>query len=379
MEGKRIEMTWTEVWAACRRPLRWWLMLLPAWFGVAQAWDLGHGLSVDLALRGIGQHGVFSGPASRAGGAALLDVAPRWEPTPDDVVFLWARFAAGNGLNAHTPTVLAPYGGDLGDDVRGIDGTDRSYLLEGWVQRRIPMKGLGVFRLTLGIVDVARFIDENDYANDQDGQFMNQALVNVAKSVLPNYEPAAVLQWDRGPWSLRAAGVLGSLDNSMHLDYGAGELVYTAQTPWGEGHTRVLGFLSGPGHPAPDGRMHDRRIAAVALNMDQALGDTLGVFFRGQVQAERGDGVYRSMLSGGAVWSGRAWGRPSDRVGIGYAMLEGMDHTGLRGTQLVEVYWRWRLGKAVDWSLDLQWMRDDYRHGSDVEAWIGGLRANVVF
>jgi porin len=341
--------------------------------------ELGHGVSVELAARAIGQQGLFQGRSDAAGGAALLDVAPQWRPTDHDTLFVWTRFAAGNGLNVITPTRLPPYGGDLAEDVRGIDDTDRSYLMEAWYRRRIAKEHLGEFHLTAGIVDIARFIDDNQYANDQEAQFMNAAFVNVAKNVLPNYEPAVVAQWDAGPWSLRLAGVFGSLDNTAHLDYGAGELVYALPTRWGTGHYRLLGFLSGPGHPAPGGHSHDRRIEAVAVNLDQPLPGGIGVFFRGSMQAERGNAVYRAMASGGLVLAGSAWGRADDRIGLAYAWLDGMAHEDLTETHAVELFWQWQLGEALDVTVDLQWLHDAYGGGEDVTAWIPGVRANLVF
>ncbi|HHB11594.1 MAG TPA: hypothetical protein ENK62_00130 [Chromatiales bacterium] len=361
-----------------------WCCVLGGLVGIglsAKAWalHLGSGVSAELGLRAIGQQGLFRGGPAEAGGALILDVAPEWRPSSRDTFFVWTRFAAGNALNQLTPTALAPYGGDLAEDVRGIDDTDRSYLLEAWYQRLIAARRAGTFRLTAGIVDIARFIDGNAYANDQDTQFMNEAFVNVAKNVLPNYEPGLVVQWERGAWSARAAGVMGSLDNSAHVDYGAVELMYTAHTDWGEGHYRLLGFLSDVGHPDPWYRNADRRIAALVLNLDQELGARAGAFLRSGFQAERGDALYRASLTAGLVVFGHSWGRPRDRVGIAAGYLEGMAQHDLSQTEVAEFYWRWHLGTAVDLSLELQWMHDEYERGKDVTAWVSGLRANAVF
>ena len=81
--------------------------------------------------------------------------------------------AAGNGLNGVNPFSLAPYADDLEDDLKDINGRNRDYLLEAWYKRTFMFSDDMKLAVTGGIIDSTGYIDDNAFANDETGQFMN--------------------------------------------------------------------------------------------------------------------------------------------------------------------------------------------------------------
>ena len=125
-------------------------------------------------------------------------------PTTADTFHVGLGFAAGNGLNKKSPFQLSPWGADLHDDVKDINGRGRDYLLNAWYRHAFQLAADNVFSVTAGIIDSVDYLDGNVYANDAYTQFMNEALVNSTQIFLPSYDRGAALQWDYGLWSLRA-------------------------------------------------------------------------------------------------------------------------------------------------------------------------------
>lgn len=138
------------------------------------AYEVSDTFTIEAAVRGIGQYADYSGAGDEDGGnldskakaAGIFDIAVDFTPTPNDELYAWLRFTAGNGLNDVGGTLLAPYGGDLEDDLKDINGRNRDYLLEAWYKHTFEFSGDSSLGITGGIIDSTGYIDNNEFAND---------------------------------------------------------------------------------------------------------------------------------------------------------------------------------------------------------------------
>jgi high affinity Mn2+ porin len=151
------------------------------------------------------------------------------------------------------------------------------------------------------------------------------------------------VEWYQDWWTLRGgAFALSRVPNSKDLDTAGGQDQYMGEfearhTLWGQaGKVKLLGFVT-------RGRMGDyldavalaaeeggaaniaavrryRSRAGIALNVEQAINDELGVFLRAG-DSEGGREAYEftdidKTLAVGVSWQGKRWGRPDDVVGL---------------------------------------------------------------
>ncbi len=113
--------------------------------------------------------------------------------TPVDEIFLNAAVSFGNGIVNHSENLgysISPTAADTQDAVEDINGTGRRHVLELWYHRNF-----GNIDFAGGIIDSTAFVDENDYANDQNIQFLNSAFTNNPIAPLPSYNLGIYLKY----------------------------------------------------------------------------------------------------------------------------------------------------------------------------------------
>ncbi len=116
--------------------------------------------------------------------------------TPSDEVFFHGSVVLGNGIVYHTENLgysVSPTGQDPQDFIENINDTGRKHILELWYH-----KTLNGFDFAAGLIDSTSFVDENDYANDQNLQFINSAFTNNPIAVLPSYNLGVYLKYSQG-------------------------------------------------------------------------------------------------------------------------------------------------------------------------------------
>ncbi len=181
-----------------RTPLFGALLALPS---VAGAYEFNESLELTTALRGLLQYGDYTdalnvdgGPLDSATrGAGILDLMVDYRPTHRDALHAWVRFAAGNALNTVGGIALEPYGDPLEDELQDINGSGRNYLLEAWYRRSFELADEASLSLTAGIIDAGEYLGENEFADESDTQFMNEALETSNMDML-SYNPGAILE-----------------------------------------------------------------------------------------------------------------------------------------------------------------------------------------
>lgn len=367
-----------------RRPIASRYAALPVAFlfsTVAASYDVTDKLSLGGVLAGAYQYQLLdrtNGSAEEGGGALVLQPEISFRPTNRNEVFAKLGFAAGNGLNFKTPFTLVPWGADLELDVKGINGRDRDYLLTAWYQHTFEIGETNHLAVTGGLIDATDYLDENLYANDEYTQFLNPALVNSPNFFAPSYDLGAALQWQLGRISLRGVFMdVGANDDGRSFNYFGGEVGYQANSMLGEGNYRLVLFGTSADFLDPQGEREQERRGAL-VSVDQQLGKVLGLFVRLGWQDDGAAVNFRAIYSGGLDVSGRLWGRAQHNIGLGYAHLDGgsvnIDHT-----HIAEAYVRFALNAYLAFTVDLQYMRDDFRDGGFVQGFIPGVRLVGAF
>ena len=200
--------------------------------------------------------------------------------------------------------------------------------------------------LTIGKFGVWDIFDDNRYAHDARTQFLNWALVGAGAfdfaADARGWTEGIALEWENGHWGLRAGAfrvarrvnglfldpaatrawqVIAQLDRFYTINGrpGAIRLLYGASrarmSSWGEIFRN--GFDSFEQNPSGYRLKH-----MVALNLEQALTDSLGVFARlswndGRTQNWMFTEMDRA-VSAGLSLTGDGWGRPADILGLGF-------------------------------------------------------------
>ncbi len=367
-------------------------MTVPA---AAEAFEVSDRLDVDTALRGLVQYGNYSNAVGsdnrpldvETKAAGILDLAVTFQPTGNDELFAWTRFAAGNALNNVGGVALEPYGDPLENELTDINGSGRNYLLEAWYRHTFAFASKRSLAVTAGIMDSDEFIGENELTDDEDIQFMNEGFGYSGTDVFPAYNPGGGLALDIGEWGLSAVVMSTKNEEGNSYNYYGGQAIYRPDIDLGEGNYRVFAFTTDGAFANANGTGDDERLAGWGLSFDQALGDVFGGFVRGFWANHQAVTEYNQQVALGVNLSGRLWGRERDNAGIGYAQLRGPQGAETSRADVAEAYVRFQLTEQLDLSLDVQYQENRLRQSAEgsedqltnPSAWIAGIRVNLVF
>ncbi len=200
---------------------------------------------------------------------------------------------------------------------------------------------------TVGRFSVADVFDNNKYAHDPRGDFMNWSIIDTGTfdyAADPwGYTYGGSAEWYRGPWTLRG-GVfdLSIIPNDIELDPHFAQFQWVGEIErryelWGQpGKLAVTGYLSrgrmgsfedaiqlaaltgGPADIAAVRRYNSR--GGLGLNLEQQITEELGVFARagiadGDIEPYEFSDIDRTAVAGLQL-AGKQWGRPDDTVGL---------------------------------------------------------------
>lgn len=261
--------------------------------------------------------------------------------------------------------------------------------------------------LTAGRFSVVDIFDNNQYAHDPRGDFLNWSVIDAGAfdyaADVWGYTNGAVLEWNSGERALRS-GVfqLSPVPNAKIAGVSFDKFMWVTEFEQGyalagrPGKLRALVFLNrsemgryrdavalaAQNGQTPDTGSVRRRATQTgwALNWEQEVADNSGVFLR--ASANRGEHEayeftdIQSSLSGGTVWSGQWWGRPADKLGLAFAvnalsadarayfaaggkgLLIGDGRLNYGREQILETFYRWQWSSALSLSADLQHIRN---------------------
>ena len=352
------------------------------------SYEINDKFSIGGVIAGIYQYqSIDDAPGYESEGRGFLNFEPEvsFTPTENDEVFAKFGFGAGNGLkeDSRSPFVFSPWGGNVQDDYKDINGRNRDYLLTVWYKHTFKFSEDHTLALTGGIIDATDYLDENAYSNDQFTQFMNQALINGPNAFLPSYDIGGAVEWRIGAFSLKGVAMaIGSNGEEGELDepynyYGI-QFGYKVDLRLGEGNYRLLVDTTSTDFSDVAGTKKGR-LSCTLISFDQQLGEILGAWLRFGWQLDDEVAVVcKDLYSGGLNIGGKLWGREGDNVGIGYAHLRGgnldLDHT-----NIFEVYGRFALTDIFAITGDIQYMKDSMKEDDSPNGWIFGVRATAEF
>lgn len=346
----------------------------------ALAVEINEKLSLRVLMAGAYQYQQVNDTDADNGGRGGLAIQPEisFRPTDKNELFGKFGFGAGNGLNELSPFVLAPWAGNLEDDVKDINGRNRDYLLTAWYKYTFQFGESAALGLTGGVIDATDYLDENAFANDEFTQFMNEALVNGPNGFFPSFDLGGAAELEIGNFSVKGVVMdIGENDDGNNYHFYAFQLGYTLETSLGEGNYRLI--VDGTSKEFLDKDGDDKeRLACAMLSFDQQFGDIFGAWIRFGRQDDKAAVDCQNLLSGGINISGKLWGREDDNFGIGYAYLSG-GNTDLESSRVAEAYVRFALDEYVALTLDVQSIKDEYDNEDDPNGFIYGLRMTIEF
>ena len=125
-------------------------------------YEINDKLSIGGIIAGIGQYQSISdapGFENEGRGILLFEPEINFTPTDKDELFAKFGFGAGNGLNeeGQSPFVLAPWGGNVQDDYKDINGRNRDYLLTAWYKHTFRFNENHTLGITGGIIDATDY------------------------------------------------------------------------------------------------------------------------------------------------------------------------------------------------------------------------------
>ncbi len=324
-------------------------------------------------------------------GSVVFDGSLSFKPTEVDEFSLRASFAKENGIKKYSPFILSPNADDLRDDLHNINGRSRDHLQELWYARTFSLPGNSTLKATLGIIDGTAFIDDNRFANDEIGQFMNEVFVNNPLANLISYDYGVALEFEKGPFHLRALGMQSKTEESenprfdkKNYNYYALQLGYKFDTSLGEGNYRI--YIFSTNKKFPDWKEEDKEaLKGWGVSFDQdVIKERLGVFFRAGFQDDSAEIDYKSMYSFGLEYRCKVLNR-NFTFGAGYAYLKAPSkNEELKSTRAYEAYLAiplYEVEKKFNSVLtfDWQYMEDDLKAEPDRKGHIFGLRLSLGF
>jgi len=372
------------------------------------------GVSVSAALTAVSQRVSGANAVSGEDGARVNyrgDVAIAM-PLGDlgnsgGKLFTHFRFGQGTGIGLRPTYTSTPNTTAFQTNA----GPDDSFaiLAQAWYQLSIPLGDAAKanarehLHVTVGKIDPFVFFDQNAIADDESTRFLDNVFVHNplldsggdTGADAYGFAPGAVIKYENGvdkggEWAF-SLGVFGSGPGANFSGNFADPFVIAqaetaARIDYLPGNYRLYAWSNGR---AGDYDGLAGRHAGLGASVDQKVTDNLTLFGRyghhvsGRVAFDRA-------LTLGAELGGSAWKRGADAAGIALGTLRTSadyraDSLALNGYEAsgserqLELYYRYKLNKAIELSPDLQWI---YRPGGDAGAStikVAGLRARLGF
>ena len=258
--------------------------------------------------------------------------------TPEDELFINASITFGNGITYKLEREgysLSSTADDLEDYLKDINDTGRDYLLELYYQRYF-----GNLTFAGGLIDSTAYIDANNFANDENTQFLNDAFVNNPIAVLPSYNPGIYLSYKVSD----TTGISGVyMENKPDKgNVGIVEIEYETDT-----------FSVRPYYYYLFGTYEDK---GAGVSADYSFSENSGLFFRGGIS----NSDYDYFVSGGFQINNIFF---DDQIGLGVGYVHGDN---VEDITVSEAYYKINLSKMLSFTADIQYMdeiKEDFIYG----------------
>jgi hypothetical protein len=353
----------------------------------APAYDFSEQIALNVTLKGVYQQGHFKqdNDSSRHNKVMSgLDAELIFRPFEHSELSALLRFGKGDGLNAEWTGGLATFAHDGESDLKNINDSGRDYLLTAAYTHTFSLATEQALELSLGLLDSTGGLDENAYAADELGQFMNDALVHNPVLNLPSYDIGSAVSFTAPAWSLKGVVMQSkSADEAARrFEYYGVQAAWHTHTYYGAGNYRLIAYRSSQDFlDINQDFAHDsyHALSGWGISFDQAMGKNFGVFVRYGRQSLNIAVDYRAMSAIGMHLNGSLWGRAQDQAGTAYAYLQG-GNGDIDNSQVWETYVNFALTQSLNLSLNVQYLHDKLRHDHAARsAWIPGIRVIAMF
>lgn len=299
-------------------------------------------------------------------GGGSLGVTVTVRPSDTTRIFVDFQGAIGPGPDQELGTLSRV--NKRADDLQGKDKTLRLMKLilrPSWLEDRVL--------LSIGKLDVEDYFDRNAFAEDEETQFLNAALLTSPMLRPPPNGPGVALRVTVGDWryGFSVHGLEDVDGDQSGLPFVIGEVGYRNIFAL-RGHYRWWARVASVIED------RDRVTWGTGVSIDQLLTPTLGVFFRAGLSRSQGDSVTSHAWSLGLQLTPTWFDRAKDVLGVGYS--EQRESGGRE--RVAEIYYRLT---AADWfSLiaNVQWIvsgPNAVTGGPNRDVVVPGLRALLSF
>ncbi|MBX6422248.1 carbohydrate porin [Thermosulfurimonas sp. F29] len=280
----------------------------------------------------------------KAYGAAAVDLELSAEFSERDRAYVLLEMGSGKNPDSEVPSFSGIVDEALSMvPVETEDGDVR--VSEAWYEREWAF-GSGRFRFRFGKIDITTEVDQNAYANDENGQFMSPVFVNNAAVEWASYSFGMVASYETERWALTLGyeDADSSWDNLFDYPFLVGQLAVSTEFLGRPGNYRFYVWYQGEKHLEWDeledyfasggarSPENDKAAWGFGLSFDQEVAEGVGVFlrygWRGGDLAGYWNGDltdldfsygFEQAASAGISVSGRLWGREGDELGLGVA------------------------------------------------------------
>ena len=277
---------------------------------------------------------------------------------------------------------------------RDADNNENVRLTEAWYEQYLTDVSLTV---TFGKIDATGFIDTNEYANDEGGQFLGRIFRN--SPTIEFADNAAGIRLGFEPIdSLDLEFILMDADSDWEDMFDevfiATQINFKPMLFGKNGNYRLIGWLNDREHTKwLETAKTTKESYGFGLSFDQELNEALGLFFRygwqnPKVYLNGEDYSLEHSWSTGIQLSGSIWSREDDILGLAYGLIYPSDeykdaqNRSAKSEGHMELYYRYKVNDYLSFSPDLQIVWRPYgrdaANGSDAIVAFG-LRGQIDF
>ncbi len=244
-------------------------------------------------------------------------------------------------------------------------------------------------RLRFGKIDITTDFDNNEYANDENAQFISPVFVNNIAVEWPAYALGTMLwiETEKVDFGLGYADADGNWDDILDYPFLIAQVTVRPNFLGRSGNYRLYAWYNGDKHQEILGNDNDETGYGLGLSFDQEIASGVGLFLRyGWQDDEIYD--YDQALSFGLSLAGNLWGRPDDVFGLGFgvAFLSDDYEDKLRSKGFdtedeyhLEAYYRFQVNEYLALTPDLQWTDNPKGYEDRDDFWVFTVRGTWEF
>ncbi|MDO4574710.1 MAG: carbohydrate porin [Planctomycetia bacterium] len=329
----------------------------------------------NVSVIGVMQGNTKTTPnyASRVDGSFTLDLEALVQVTEHGSAYGLIQAGNGAGIDGRVPT-FSGFNGDAMED-SDFQVSELWYQHE-WCESR--------FRFRIGKVDLTTDFDCNEYANDENTQFLSGGFINNMAVEFPDYAFGGMF-WMTLCKRIDLGYGYAKNDNEwedlFHNGFHIAEVIFKFHfiDDGCKGHLRFYGWCNAGEHADFAGIREDRNNCGWGISYDDALTERLGVFLRYGSQRENVSEIGQA-VSAGLQLSEPLFGRTDDVLGFAWGCcLLSDDYRNTCDFQTadehhLELYYNWQANRALQLCPNFQWVANPEGNRDADDVCVLGLR-----